>query len=35
VALVDDGEGDTLLGANALTIDAARGTIQLARRVRW
>jgi len=30
VGLVDDGEGDTLLGANALSIDAAAGTIQLA-----
>jgi len=30
VALVDGGDRDTLLGANALSIDAAAGTIQLA-----
>ena len=29
VALVDGGNGDTLLGANALTIDASAGTVQL------
>jgi len=29
IALVNGGDGDTLLGANALTIDAAAGTLQL------